>query len=135
MLYSASIADIWPTIEAKVRATLTDPDEAGPDDLYAACEAGEAFPLTDGNDVLIFRIAINPHNGERQLILWWASTDVFGAFERLEPEISKMAKALSAKNLLARPSATFYSTRVGWLRKATKMGWTLKNVEFSKEFA
>ena len=126
MLSRVSIEEAWPHIEEIVRQRMVDDTEASPEDMYEACKAGVAVCLRNADGFLVTWVQVNGHTSAREYVIWWGSrvAGEHGAFERVLPEVRKAALATGCENIV------FYSPLKGWLRKAPKAGFRVRNVEY-----
>lgn len=120
--------DVIHIIEPELRKWLADPDEAGIEQVIADCHAGRAQAMQSEEGVIVVQIQVNRRHDGRELHCWWGSStaDEHGAFERAQPAVNRVAKDLSCKTIV------FHSQRVGWVRKAARAGFRVRNITLSR---
>jgi hypothetical protein len=128
MLRPVDISAIWNRMEPAARRILIDPTQNSPEDILLACNTKKAIALDCKDGVLIVSIKIHLKTKEKELHCRWcnAVVDEPGSFERVLPDVNKMAKELGCANVI------FDSSRMGWLKAARKAGFVIRNVEWAR---
>jgi hypothetical protein len=126
MLRPVAIEKAWPQIEPFARDLLLDPDENSAEDLLRDCIEQKAVVLQADDGFLITTVKVNPHTGLSEYHVRWGSrvVDEAGCFERIIPELNRAARHVGCANIV------FDSNRPGWMRKAVRAGFRLRNAEY-----
>lgn len=121
MLEPVDIEQVWSQMEPEARKLLPDPDT-----IREECRAGQAMAFRCEDGFLVMSIKIDPSTSQRYIHLRWGNsvTNIAGAFERVLPDIHKVATALNCSGIR-------FDTRVlGWLRLAPRLGFLLQRMTF-----
>lgn len=122
MFRHVPIDEAWPQIEP-VAMTLLSVEEC--EILRDACRDGRALCLGCDEGLLVVHPNINPRDGTREYHCWWGhgNEGVDAAFEKLLPTIIRDARALGC------PRIVYDTRRPGMLRKGTRAGFYVRNIE------
>jgi hypothetical protein len=133
-MFLASIRESWQMIKPALEQLWLDDNQRGlpdwiPEDIYAACLNKQAFlyltPEQDGFVILREEAALD---GKRELLVWFAySMKNNNAIDSHKDWVDQMARTIQADRVV------FYSTRPGYHRVASKMGYQFQYSKFVRE--
>lgn len=121
MLEPANIRDCWESIRSGVEVVieLSDADYR-PEDVYAACVAGQAFLYVDAaTGFVILAPQVNVFTGKRELLVWIAFAEGYGAIGAYQPEIDAIAKREGFDTLVCWTARRGFARVPGWREVAT----------------
>lgn len=95
-----------------------------PEDIYAACIAGEAFLYQGESGFLVVQPKTNPFNGTPELLVWVAFAEGEGNIARFQESVDELAREHKFSRL------TMWSNRPGFVRVP---GWTQVAIVYERE--
>ncbi len=115
------VADIrleWDRIKDAV-ASICHAGQDRPEDVYAACKFGHASLLVTDDAFAICFVETNKNTGIKQMMIWKAHGDIYGAMERHQPELDAMAKEQGCTSILIGSPRAAWRKIAGWTEELT----------------